>query len=516
MRLSDILRKKSTAFIGYLFLVATPVLLVGFAGYFGIVAPLKGKLLAEQTRSLGTGIEAAIGERANCLAMALGEGEVDDFLEDGRLQEVVRAIQSRFPDFLSLELIEASGTTLAMAGDSVTMPGQGADMETLSKPAGPFPNPARKAWTFRDDPAGDHFSITWVRPGNGTEPFFVRARFLRKSLSALMQSFSREFDGVAQLVQVADSSAGNWYDAAESGTELTAGTGTPTTSRIATSGKWFQAPLRTELRLTVPGWAVILEGNPKGILTTWQLVWTGAAALLALLLATATILRPVHPLNSGVLEPPATPSESLAPADGEPNSLTNDEDPLDEAEDGFAVASCTADESPGEAATCAEAEFAAGIESGVETPSFDHSGHDAYRDACDELFGADPRQSDDVRDDDFLGWPPETLSGSDFVSREEHSGGADADGRTEPWEMEEGDSFGERADVWRAESGAFARAEGEPSDAYGDSSGELSSEETRLDSAEAHGDYFLVVSWEEPPEDDHPESSSGPSLKTLP
>lgn len=518
MKLSDILRTRSTVFVGYLLLVATPALILGFAGYFGIIAPLKGKLLAEQTRSLGTGIDATIGERANCLAVAFGEDEPEDFLEESRLQDIVRSIRTRFPDFISLEMIDSSGTILAMAGDVAISPENGVEDAAVKEMAGRFPKALKKAWTFYDDPAGEHFSVTWGRPGNGTALFFVRARFSRKPIRDLLEAASKEIDGVVGFVQVADSGVGKWHDAAGSGSRNDAGIVPAASSPVAVSGKWFSAPTRTEMRLSVPGWAVTLEGNPKGIFSTGQIVSTGAAALLALLLVTATMLRPVQPPPAVESERQAALDEPAEPADSAQDSLVREKAHPAEHADYFASAPYVWEENAPE--SCADTDDALTVTAADEVPDAaerfgDDPGPEADSNASAELFGQESEHQAAVLDDDFLGWHPEALGELHVDTREELTGGvAGPHWHIDQSGMDLGGSSGEPADMWTVEPGVFTAVNEKPSDDYSAPNTNLQSGET--DPVGVDDEEFLLVSWEEPSLDDQPDSSSGPSHTRLP
>lgn len=292
MKFSHLLRMKSTIFVSYLLLVATPVLLVGSTGYFGIVIPLKEKLLVQQTRILGRTVNAAITERAASLALVLGAEEAEDLLEDGRLPKIVEVIRHRFPDFVSLELLDGSGEILAMAGELCGLPGSGPPKEAAGKLTPQSGRPTNSDWIFRYDPAGQHFLITTVRPVPGNDASFARARFSRKPLQEVLESVSRETGGVAGLAQISDSNGVNWHDVAASGSRLGADIALSPPARVDTFGNWLAAPRRAEMRLSVPGWVVTLDANPQAVLSSNQIVWTGAGALLALLLVTAAIVRP--------------------------------------------------------------------------------------------------------------------------------------------------------------------------------------------------------------------------------
>ncbi len=518
MKLSDILRIRSAPFIMYLFLVASPVFILGFAGYLGVIVPLKGKLLAEQTRSLGTGIDATIGERANCLAVAVGEDELGDFLEEGRLQEIVRSIQTRFADFISLELIDGSGTILAMAGEMGISPEGGLENETVKQLAGRFPRAVKRAWTVHDDPAGEYFSVTWVRREGGAEPFFVRARFSRKPIRDLLEAVSKEIEGVAGFVQVADAGAGNWYDAAESGSGFPSGIGPTTSSPVAVSGKWFSAPIRTEMRLSVPGWAVTLEGNPKGILSTWQIAWTGALSLLALLLVTSTILRPFWRLSPEAPHEGYRTAASSKPADSAQEPSVPSGESLAESDDHFVTAPHSPAEHPLEGPPAhTHDDFITRSQPDDQRPVCgDYSASEESRDVSGDLFGASRVPSDAAVDDDFLGWTPSALPGkSDDLVEDYGRGFSEPDSRSEATWMEPGGSLEEPAGTWDSEQVTPAGANEEPSDEFASWDSDRPTGEANASPHDADEEEFLVISWEEPAGEDQPDSSSGPPHTTL-
>lgn len=517
MKLSNILRMKSTSFIACLFLVATPLLVFGFAGYFGVIAPLKGKLLAEQTRSLGTGIDATIVERATCLAVAVSDDKVEDFLEEGRLQEIVRSIQSRFSDFLSLELIDNSGTILAMAGDEGILPDTGASGEAVGQLMDRFPKVVKKAWAFHDDPAGEHFSVMWIRREDGTEPFFVRARFSRKSIRDLLEAASKEIDGVAGFVQVADAGARNWFDAAESGSGFPARIAKAASAPVAVTGKWFATPFRTEMRLSVPGWAVFMQGNPKDILSTPQMMWTGAFSLLALLLVTAAILPPLRALPVEAAPLPLKPDELPEPADGDQESLTAEEGAPAETEDHFASASPAPGEDPMGSPIDSDSDFETASESEVASPvsSCDSPVWEEIPDPSGEVFGAASAPSATPHDDDFLGWTPQALphpedspfecsgSGATHTAFEDDPAGRDPISSPE-----------EPTDTWKVEWATPTAAADEPSDEFKTWNNNIEAQDSIPAPEEADDEQFLVISWEEPVAGEQQDSASGPPHRT--
>ncbi len=100
-----------------LFFTALGALSVGLVSHFTVVVPLEKCLLSAEARSLATDMDSAVRMRSSLISTAVGNSELDSFLEAGGLEKLLSALRKHFPDFLSVEVTNDRGQIQAMGGE---------------------------------------------------------------------------------------------------------------------------------------------------------------------------------------------------------------------------------------------------------------------------------------------------------------------------------------------------------------------------------------------------------------
>ena len=89
-----------------------------------MVVPLEKGLLSAEARSLATDMDSAVRMRSSLISTAVGNSELDSFLEAGGLDKLLSALRKHFPDFLSVEVTNDRGQIQAMGGEFAPVSGK--------------------------------------------------------------------------------------------------------------------------------------------------------------------------------------------------------------------------------------------------------------------------------------------------------------------------------------------------------------------------------------------------------
>lgn len=165
---------------GFLFGGWLALLGVGLLGYFHTVLPLKKETLAQQVRSIALALDTAIRERCLVVDAVAGNLEIEAFLKQGAMPNMVNRIRSTFPDFLTVQLVDQTGTIVGAAGE-VSSP-DGTIPSTVTIDWAPDSSGLPGGWRFGDDPSTNQWHLTCKHSGSRAGVWFVRATFSRAVL----------------------------------------------------------------------------------------------------------------------------------------------------------------------------------------------------------------------------------------------------------------------------------------------------------------------------------------------
>ncbi len=285
-------------FITGLLLAWAPVLFLGAIGYIHVALPMAEKIVVDEARIAAAGVDGLVRTRNTALSLAVADVTLDKILEPGRLDRLVDCLRGHFPDFLSIEVIDAGGEVAAMAGE-IPLGKDG----LILQPETPRFAPRTLAgdageWTFRDNPAKKCFYIAQRRDDGGYPAWLVRARFSRSPLESVMAAASADAGYTARLVPVGPSESRAWSKAAGKGSEGGVKPGGPGAIPVHVVGNWGSGLWTAEAPVSAPGWQIVIESDPMGTVRAY------AAALLAVALVLHVLIVPVL-LRMGREEAPA-------------------------------------------------------------------------------------------------------------------------------------------------------------------------------------------------------------------
>lgn len=192
----------------WLFAACVPGLIISIASYFFAVGPLEKRLQEMQVLQTARSVEATVQIRAAAVQIAARSKASANLVETDELDRLLQGLRSSFPDFLSMEILDAHGEILAMVGelplsDAVRSVGK-------SKTAKVGAMSYHERDLFKDDPEADSFLITARHQAEEGKLWFSRTRFardpIRKALASapegtnvsLVPLADRESDGLAQ------------------------------------------------------------------------------------------------------------------------------------------------------------------------------------------------------------------------------------------------------------------------------------------------------------------------------
>lgn len=224
---------------------------MAYVGYLYMTVPLQRQVLAHEVRSLELALDAVIRERCLVVDAIVGNLEMDTFLRQGAMPNMVKRIRSTFPEFVTLQVLDQEGTILAMAGD-VSIPG-GVLPSTvkIEWPADSGGLPA--GWRFSDEPSENRWLLTCKHSGSRAGVWFVRATFSREPLLAATARAGLDEGRPFGLTRFAGT-----YRSCDFGVEANSG-GSPV---WFSGGRWI-AVSRAETPLRAGGWLVSVDGAPS-------------------------------------------------------------------------------------------------------------------------------------------------------------------------------------------------------------------------------------------------------------
>jgi len=270
---------------------------VGLAGYLSMVVPSNKELLETKALGLAQSIDEIVTLRSASVSMAAQILDLEHLASEGGGNRVVNALRDRFPDFMSLDILDENGEILAMFGD-VSLPDAGRksgaeDVPVLDSGQG------SSRESFQDNPQGGCFFITTRRAQADGKTWFTRTRFGREPIEAILASVG-----------------GNWS------AELRP-VGQPGVT--APSG-WLNRTAWAEAQLPASGWTIKLAAKPTTTFPSGRLVFTFGVILL--LLGTAylitryiIIVRKGSARHAEVQRAARMPAASIQPPPGENHSV---------------------------------------------------------------------------------------------------------------------------------------------------------------------------------------------------
>lgn len=305
-------------------LVWLPALILGFAGYFGLVAPLEERILAGYALGMAKDLEATVTTRSVTLDTVTRRMEMADFLQPGVLGKLLKDIQRHFPDFRSLEIIDANGVIAAMVGElPLSAEGLASNPDTGRLTAAGRGG-RETGWIFRDDPAGDSYFITCKRTSQDGKRWFVRARFSRHPIHAAKAHASRDPDLRADLVPLKETATGNSrHSTAPSRIGPPPGVRSDT-RQVQTSWSWWTGPSKAETKLPAQGWLVSVNIDPRRMFVLHGPFLIVVPVLLLLLIMTMILRSAQRRAGNGVTivryKPDSPSTASVSDADPESTS----------------------------------------------------------------------------------------------------------------------------------------------------------------------------------------------------
>jgi hypothetical protein len=270
---------------------------VGLAGYLSMVVPSNKELLETKALGLAQGIDEIVKLRSTSVSMAAQILDLEHLASEGGGNRVVNALKDRFPDFMSLEILDENGEILAMFGD-LSLPDAGRksgaeDVPVLDSGQG------SSSESFQDNPQGGCFFITTKRTQADGKTWLTRTRFAREPIEAILASVG-----------------GNWS------AELRP-VGQPGVT--APSG-WRNRTVSAEVQLPASGWTIKLAAKPTRPFPSGRLIF--AFGVILLLLGTAylairyiVIVRKGSARHAEVQRAGRMPAASIQPPPGENQSV---------------------------------------------------------------------------------------------------------------------------------------------------------------------------------------------------
>lgn len=259
---------------------------IGYVGYLHTAAPLKQQVLAQEVRSLELALDSVIRERCLVVDAIAGNLEMETFLRQGAMPNLVKRIKSMFPDFVSVQILDQQGTIVAMAGDVAFADGGLPSTVKIDWPPDAAGLPA--GWRFSDDPSENRWHLACKHSGSRFGVWFVRATFSREPLQGAAQRAGLEEVRPFALTRFA---AGNhpsdYFVEARTG-------GSPV---WFSEWRWMAA-VRAETLLRSGGWLVTLDDAPT-IVSLYLYPAAAAGVLFVCMLGSLAVLGRTAPSNDG-------------------------------------------------------------------------------------------------------------------------------------------------------------------------------------------------------------------------
>ncbi len=266
--------------IVYLVFAALGALAVGLVSHFTVVVPLEKSLLSAEARSLATDMDSTVRMRSSLISTAVGNSELDGFLEAGGLDKLLSALRKHFPDFLSVEATNDRGQIQAMGGELPLSQASSFSRDPSGKTSTVNLGIQHNKGIFHDDPENNCFIITCRHIGSEGGKWFTRSRFSRASVVPILESAPTRR---VTLVPI----SGVSKDIPEGQISLSR----PESCVVRTVGSLWYGPTGAEALITMPGWLMRMENTAKR-----PILWRSSIAVpLCLLLCTVLagiLLRP--------------------------------------------------------------------------------------------------------------------------------------------------------------------------------------------------------------------------------
>ena len=257
----------------WLLVACVPGLMVGIASYYFAVAPIERKLVDVHARQVAQELDAVVKIRSAAIQVAASTRASSDLTDTEGLDRLLQALRTAFPDFLSMEIMDEHGETLAMVGE---LPLSEASRSVgKSKTAKVGTMAYRERDLFQDDPEADSFLITAKHKEEDGKAWFSRTRFSRDAIRQALSASSSTAE--VSLLQAPE-------DAGSGGI-----------------GSWKNVSTGSVVRLDTPGWVLSVEKQSGATLSSR---WTVVGLLVAILM-TGLAIAYRKLLLAGALLPPS-------------------------------------------------------------------------------------------------------------------------------------------------------------------------------------------------------------------
>lgn len=221
-------------------------LIAAFAIHFGTIAPLRAGLISDHASALARQIDSAIKVRSTLISSAVNDQHLEKILDSAQLEALVKHIQNRFSDFISLEVMNHRGEILAIVGEVALSKGNLAPLD-IREAFFNLDSGTGNTGLFRDDPENGSFFITCRHRNSDGTLWYSRSRFGRSTLEDIL---NHEKDkGSASLVSISGISS-DVQQIAEN------------RNRIYNS--WWSGLQAIEVSLENPGWMLKMVPNSSG------------------------------------------------------------------------------------------------------------------------------------------------------------------------------------------------------------------------------------------------------------
>jgi hypothetical protein len=237
---------RTRVLFGFLALACIPVMIVASAKQLRRAGDLEKRLVADKVCQVAGQVDALVAVRSAAVKMSAGSLELENLNSSAELNKILTNLKELFPDFLSIEICNERGQTIAMMGDlSLAQVGRKGNPQEAAKAAIPVVGPRMQ---FRDEPSDQSFFITLPHRGTDGAVWFSRSRFSRDALEHILGSSSADH---ALLVPISESEG-------RAATEVSGARSTLAHRdyAVATDGSWFPRTITATAPLATPGWVV--------------------------------------------------------------------------------------------------------------------------------------------------------------------------------------------------------------------------------------------------------------------
>jgi hypothetical protein len=252
-----------TAVIACVALAWLPPAVGALVGYFGVLAPLQEKVVAEEAGGLVRELDGIVRARSLALDVATRNLQLRDFRESVELDKLLQFMLRHFPDFVRVDVLDRSGKVAAMAGElQISAAGLPSHMN-ISRLAGTDSGGRENGWTFLDEPEENRYSVVCKRGEETEDDWFIRAQFSRDPITEALGSLAKTVGLTARLVQRSERIT---WDPTPAMSPGRTGAGTvPSRSKgeVTTSGFTLWGAVSADARLAAPGWLLSVKSGPS-------------------------------------------------------------------------------------------------------------------------------------------------------------------------------------------------------------------------------------------------------------